>query len=46
MFIVEWCDQEGNLQQRAFKTLAAAQLEAADLERDHDYVAIIYETEV
>ena len=45
MFIVEWTNQEGNLQQRAFKTLEAAMREAAYLERDHDYVAIIYETE-
>lgn len=46
MYIVEWCDQEGNLQRRGFETPEAAQLEAAYLERDHDYVAIIYETEV
>lgn len=46
MFIVEWTNQEGNLQQRAFDNLEDALLEAAYLEREHDYVAIIYETEV
>lgn len=46
MFIVEWTNQEGNLQQRAFDSLEDAQREAAYLERERDYVAIIYETEV
>ena len=46
MYIVEWTNQEGSLQQRAFDSLEDAQLEAAYLERDHDYVAIINETEV
>lgn len=46
MFIVEWCDHEGNLQQREFETLEDAQLEAASLEEEFDYVAIVFETEI
>lgn len=46
MFIVEWTDHEGNLQQRPFDTLEDAQLEAAGLEEQYDYVAIIAEMEV
>lgn len=46
MFIVEWCDHEGNLNQREFDNLDDAQLEAADLEEKFDYVAIIAELEV
>lgn len=46
MFIVEWNDHEGNQQQRTFKTLDDAQVEAAYLEEKCDYVAIIAEIEV
>ncbi len=46
MFIVEWTDHEGNLNQRTFDTLEDAQLEAASLEKEFDYVAIITELEV
>ena len=46
MFIVEWCDHEGNQQQREFETLEDAQLEVAYLEEKYDYVAIIAEMEV
>ena len=46
MFIVEWTDHEGNLNRRTFDTLEDAQLEAASLEEQYDYVAIIAETEV
>ena len=46
MFIVEWTDHEGNLQQRTLSTLEDAQLEAASLEDEFDYVAIIEEMEV
>lgn len=46
MFIVEWNDHEGNLNQRKFDRLEDAQLEAASLEEKFDYVAIIAELEV
>ncbi|MEH2938823.1 hypothetical protein [Lawsonibacter sp. JLR.KK007] len=46
MYIVEWCDHEGNQQQREFDNLEDAQLEAAYLETKYDYVAIIAEMEV
>lgn len=46
MFIVEWTDHEGNLNQREFGTLEDTQLEAAGLEKQFDYVAIITEVEV
>lgn len=42
MHIVEWCDHEGNLNQRKFD----AQLEAASLEEKYDFVAIITEVEI
>lgn len=46
MYIVEWCDHTGQLNQREFDTLEDAQLEAAYLETKYDYVAIIAELEV
>ena len=46
MFIVEWTDHEGNLQQRPFEDRESAELEAASLEEQYDYVAIIAEMEV
>lgn len=46
MYIVEWCDHEGNLNQRKFDAWDDAQLEAAYLETKFDYVAIIAEMEV
>ena len=46
MYLVEWCDHEGSLNQREFDTLEDAQLEAAYLETKYDYVAIIAELEV
>lgn len=46
MFIVEWTDHEGNLNQREFDTLEDARLEAASLETKFDHVAIITEVEV
>lgn len=46
MFIVEWCDHEGNLNQREFETKEDAELEAAYLETKYDYVAILLETEI
>lgn len=46
MFIVEWCDNEGDLNQREFDNLEDARLEAASLEEKYDYVAIIAEMEV
>lgn len=46
MFIVEWNDYEGNQQQRTFETLEDAKLEAAYLEEQFNYVAIIAEMEV
>ena len=46
MFIVEWTDHEGNLQQQAFDSQEAAQLEAAALGKEFDHIAILWETEV
>lgn len=46
MYIVEWCDHEGNLNQRKFDAWDDAQLEAAGLEEKHDFVAIITEVEI
>ncbi len=46
MYIVEWNDHEGNQRQREFDTLEDAELEAASLEEEFDYVAIIAELEV
>lgn len=46
MFIVEWNDFEGNLNQRMFDSLEDAQLEAAYLETKFDFVAIIAEIEI
>ena len=46
MFIVEWTDHEGNLNQCEFDTLEDAQLEATSLETEFDHVAIITEVEV
>lgn len=46
MFIVEWTDHEGKPQQRTFDNLEDAQLEAASLEEQYEYVAIIAEMEV
>lgn len=46
MFIVEWNDHEGNQHQWEFENLEDAQLEAAYLEEQFDYVAIIAEMEV
>jgi len=46
MFIVEWTDHEGNLQQRPFEDRESAELEAAGLKEQYDYVAIIAEVEV
>lgn len=46
MYIVEWCDHEGNQHQREFDNLDDAQLEAASLAEKYDYVAIIAEMEV
>lgn len=46
MYLVEWNDHEGNLQQREFDNLDDAQLEAAYLEEQFDHVAILWETEI
>lgn len=46
MYIVEWCDHEGNQQQRTFDSQEAAQLEAAALEQKFDHVTILWESEV
>lgn len=46
MYIVEWCDHEGNQRQREFDNLDEARLEAASLEDQFDYVAIVTELEV
>ena len=46
VYIVEWCDHTGQLNQRAFDTKEDAELEAAYLETKFDYVAILWETEI
>lgn len=46
MYVVEWNDYEGNLNQRGFETLDDARLEAAYLETKFDFVAIIAEIEI
>lgn len=46
MFIVEWDDHEGNRHEMAFDSREDAELEAAELEKDFDYVAIVFEAEV
>lgn len=46
MYIVEWNDHEGNQHQRVFGSREVAELEAASLEREFDYVAILWEEEV
>ncbi len=40
MYIVEWCDHEGNLHEREFTTLLEAYMEAAYLMRKYDGVEI------
>lgn len=46
MYIVEWCDHEGNQRQRTFDSKEDAQLEAAALEKEFDHVAILWESEI
>jgi len=46
VYIVEWTDHEGNLNQQTFDNRADAELEAAYLETKYEYVAILWETEV
>ncbi len=46
MYIVEWNDHEGNRHEMTFDNRADAELEAASLEEEFDYVAIIAEVEI
>jgi len=46
VYVVEWCDHEGNLNQRTFDNRADAELEAASLEEEFGPVGILWETEV
>jgi len=47
LYIIEWCDSEGNQQQRAFDAQEAAQQEADRLEAaGFGPVGILWETEV
>ena len=41
MYIVRWCDQEGNLQERRFRTARAAHTEAKELRKKFDYVEVV-----
>ena len=41
MYIVQWCDHEGNLRRRPVETLEDAKMEAADLAEQFDYVEIL-----
>lgn len=41
MYIVRWCDQEGNLKERQFQTIRAAHAEAEDLRKRFEYVEVV-----
>lgn len=41
MYIVQWCDHEGNLQERQFRRLGDAELEAVSLNQNHDGVRVL-----
>lgn len=43
MYIVQWCDQEGNLRERKFSRLSDASLEALKLRHRFDGVEIVDE---
>lgn len=40
MYIVKWCDCEGNLYERKFRTIRAARAEAEELRKKYDGVEI------
>lgn len=40
MYIVKWCDCEGNLHDRKFRTIRAARTEAEELRKKYDGVEI------
>lgn len=40
MYIVKWCDCEGNLHERKFHTIRAAHAEAEELRKKYDGVEI------
>ena len=40
MYIVKWCDCEGNLHDRKFRTIRAARAEAEELRKKYDGVKI------
>lgn len=41
MYTVEWCNWEGNLEQRQFETLEDARPEAVELDKQYDGVRIL-----
>jgi len=43
MYIVKWCDCEGNLHERKFRTIRAAHAEAEELRKRFDYVEVVPE---
>ncbi len=43
MFVVQWDNQEGNLEERTFESLEDAKIEAADLKEKFDGVMILDE---
>lgn len=43
MYIVKWCGQDGNLRERKFRTLRAANAEAEELRRRFEYVEVVPE---
>lgn len=45
MYIVRWCDHEGNLQERSFRTARAAHAEAEELRKKFDYVEVVPESD-
>ena len=41
MYIVKWCDCEGNLHERKFRTIRAAHAEAEELRKKYDGVEVV-----
>ena len=41
MYIVKWCDCEGNLHERKFRPIRAARAEAEELRKKYDGVEVV-----
>lgn len=46
LYLVQWCNHEGNLQQKGFDRLEDAQLDAAYLKTRYDYVVIVADDKI